>query len=223
MTSGGTHRELREALGAYALAVLPPGDRAAVEAHLAGCATCRDRLASLAPLPGLLARFDPDEAARVAASARPAAGVEALVARLRRRQRRALRRWRWATGAAAAAAAVLATLVALPTPDVEAPPVLPIVVVAPAAVGAQGTASTLAWDWGTTVQLDLSGLPEAERFEVVVVTVDGVRELVGSWSGTATGAVRWRGGTAVAASNVARIEVTDREGRTLLAAETGET
>ena len=39
-----------EAVGEYALGALPPADAAAVEAHLAGCAACRDELAALQPL-----------------------------------------------------------------------------------------------------------------------------------------------------------------------------
>lgn len=38
-----------ESIGAYALQALPAGEAAAVDAHLASCAPCRDELASLQP------------------------------------------------------------------------------------------------------------------------------------------------------------------------------
>lgn len=44
--------------GAYVLGALPPAERTAFEAHLAGCALCRDEVADLAGIPGLLGRLD---------------------------------------------------------------------------------------------------------------------------------------------------------------------
>ena len=54
------HRELREQLGVYALGHGTADERAAVHAHLDGCAACRAELAALAPLRGRLADVDPD-------------------------------------------------------------------------------------------------------------------------------------------------------------------
>ncbi|MER6596669.1 zf-HC2 domain-containing protein, partial [Micromonospora purpureochromogenes] len=45
--------------GAYVLGALAPADRAAYERHLAGCAACREAVAEIAVLPGLLGRLDP--------------------------------------------------------------------------------------------------------------------------------------------------------------------
>ncbi len=44
--------------GAYVLGALAPAERAAFERHLGGCAPCRESVASLAVLPGLLRRLD---------------------------------------------------------------------------------------------------------------------------------------------------------------------
>ena len=44
-------------LGAYALGALEAADRAQVEAHLPFCSACRDQLASIAGLPGLLSHL----------------------------------------------------------------------------------------------------------------------------------------------------------------------
>ncbi|MGW4502863.1 anti-sigma factor family protein, partial [Micromonospora sp. NPDC004336] len=45
--------------GAYVLGALAPAERAAYERHLAGCAPCRQAVADIAVLPGLLGRLDP--------------------------------------------------------------------------------------------------------------------------------------------------------------------
>jgi anti-sigma factor RsiW len=44
--------------GAYVLGALNPAERAAFERHLPGCASCRESVADLAVLPGLLGRLD---------------------------------------------------------------------------------------------------------------------------------------------------------------------
>jgi anti-sigma factor RsiW len=43
-------------LGAYVLGAIGPGERAQVDEHLAACLRCREKLAGLAGLPGLLRR-----------------------------------------------------------------------------------------------------------------------------------------------------------------------
>jgi len=49
--------------GAYILGALSPAGRAEFERHLAQCPSCRESVASLAVLPGLLGRLDPATAA----------------------------------------------------------------------------------------------------------------------------------------------------------------
>jgi anti-sigma factor RsiW len=55
-------RKLRLDLGVYLVGALGAADRRAVGAHLACCAKCRDELAELAGLPGLLRRVTADAA-----------------------------------------------------------------------------------------------------------------------------------------------------------------
>ena len=52
-------REWRELLGAYALGHLDGDERAGLEAHLEGCAGCREELAALAPVARMLPHADP--------------------------------------------------------------------------------------------------------------------------------------------------------------------
>jgi hypothetical protein len=55
-------REAELSLGALVLGALDADERLQVEAHVAGCPRCRDILAELAPLPGLLNRLEPEQA-----------------------------------------------------------------------------------------------------------------------------------------------------------------
>ncbi len=108
------HRDWRHSLGAYALGDLPEDERAALAAHIEGCAECRVEAEALGAVARLLPLADParfsepaprppaELGERVAATI----GAERRAERSRRRRRRgfgfAL------AGAAAAAAAVLA-------------------------------------------------------------------------------------------------------------------
>ncbi|MFF8592205.1 anti-sigma factor family protein [Streptomyces sp. NPDC015220] len=56
------HDDLRLALGAYVLDMLPPAEAERVRAHLAQCAECRAEHAQLTGLPALLATVTPAEA-----------------------------------------------------------------------------------------------------------------------------------------------------------------
>ncbi len=60
MTGTGACREIRLDLGVYVLGAIGAADRSAVDTHLACCADCRDELAELAGLPGLLSRVATD-------------------------------------------------------------------------------------------------------------------------------------------------------------------
>jgi hypothetical protein len=51
--------------GAYVLGALSPAERAGYERHLAGCSFCREAVADIAVLPGLLGRLDAAEFAKL--------------------------------------------------------------------------------------------------------------------------------------------------------------
>jgi hypothetical protein len=114
------HREWKLSLGAYALGDLPAEERAALAAHLEGCAECRGELRELEGVAALLPLADPariEEPARrppVDLGARIEAQIAAETATEgRARRRRRLRLWAGGGVAVAAVAAVLA-LVVLP-------------------------------------------------------------------------------------------------------------
>jgi anti-sigma factor RsiW len=61
--------DLRLELGVYVLNAIAPADRRALELHLAQCAGCRQELAGLAALPGLLGTVSVGEAVRATSEA----------------------------------------------------------------------------------------------------------------------------------------------------------
>jgi predicted anti-sigma-YlaC factor YlaD len=178
--------------GAYVLGALAPAERAAYERHLAGCAACREAVAEIAVLPGLLGRLDPAGLEQFLPSASETSRVPALLdaARARRRHERSRSRRRYAL--TALAAAVLAVLVgvgvSLFRPADPAPPQVPLVAMRPVAgtvpvhaeIGLTGT------DWGTEVTMHCgydrrAGHREAYTFRLVAHGPDGATEQVGSW------------------------------------------
>jgi hypothetical protein len=101
------HESLRLLLGGYLLGGLDAGDQDRLDAHLADCATCRDELDRLAPVPELLQRL-PAATQTVPAGARPSPErIDGLLRRMRA-QRASSRRARW--GILAGAAAVVAVV-----------------------------------------------------------------------------------------------------------------
>lgn len=70
-------REWRELLGAYALGHLQGDERAGLEAHLDGCATCRAEVAGLQPVAKMLPHADP---ARFGPAPQPSPTLEQRIA-----------------------------------------------------------------------------------------------------------------------------------------------
>jgi hypothetical protein len=111
-------RDWRELLGVYALGQLEGDERAGLEAHLDGCAQCRDELALLEPVARMLPHADPErfESAPQAPpelGARIAATIAGERQQVEQRQRRRRLFGGFALGGATAAlaAAVLAIFV----------------------------------------------------------------------------------------------------------------
>lgn len=106
-------REWRESLGAYALGQLPGDQRAALDAHLEGCAECRAEAESLQAVSRLLPHADPDRFGP--APAPPPALGRRIVATIdsERRVRRRRRQFRLGLGLGGAAAAVAASVLAI--------------------------------------------------------------------------------------------------------------
>jgi Putative zinc-finger len=120
VTGIGRCADVRLSLGVYVLGAAEPAERALVRMHLAWCRECREELAALAGLPGLLRRVPGDEAERLFAGEADAAGQAdpafpadppdgGTLPRLLSRTARTRRTRRWLAAAATAAAVAVAT------------------------------------------------------------------------------------------------------------------
>lgn len=210
------HDLLREALGAYSLGALEPDEEAAVESHLPDCPACRDELAGLAVLPGLLDRLDPDE---VEALQGLDTGTDheplfAAIAHERRRLRRSLWTWRVAAGVAAAALLVATLMPARDTAQAAAFEPRPVVA---EASDTQGQVDVAAQPWGMRITLEVRDLPARRGYGLWAVRDDGHRALAASWSAPPDGgAVRLDGSCYVSVDDLVRFEVITPEEEVLL-------
>jgi len=215
------HRAVREELGAYALGALEPRERGAVDAHLRECPPCREELARLAALPGLLARL-PDGGASGAEVLPPPADLGeralAVIASRRRARRTRRRRWGAALGGAAAAAVVATGLLVAAGGGDSGDGGVPLRIEAVAADAGEvtGTAWADGRDWGTAIGVDLRDLPERPAYELTASSADGHREVAATWSPTESGTARVEGGCAIRPADMAGYEVTAVDGEVLL-------
>jgi anti-sigma factor RsiW len=176
-------RRWREELGAYALDQLDADERAAVEAHLYGCAACRTELEELAPVAEVLPLADPDE---LGATPAPPRSLAFRVARGIAAERRARRRRRVRLGLAAAAAACAAAagVVALSSGGgTGSPPAGTPRSVAFTSTprGVEIGASLAPRPWGSEISLQVRGITPGTRCEVWLRKADGTRVAAGSF------------------------------------------
>ncbi|ROR90872.1 anti-sigma factor family protein [Nocardioides aurantiacus] len=208
-----THTRLRELLGPYVLGGLDADDRARLKAHLPTCAACRDELATYAGLPALLRDGAPASAHRETSDAALGDAVGAL--RTRRRRRR-LQLTAAAAVALVAGAGVGTALVLGP----DTPVGTTLALGAPAGVSATGATSLSAKPWGTSVELDLRGLPQDEQFIAWLVSPEGERQQVATWGSTGNGEAHVTGAAAFVTRDVAQVRVTDSDGDLVLSTTT---
>lgn len=162
--------------GAYVLGALSPAERAAFEAHLAACPRCRNAVAELAALPGLLARLDAtsaervvraaEEAERSAAPAEPAEPLQLprLLAAAAQHRRRDRKRRRWQAALAGLATAGLTVAVGIGVAAVRhgesAPPPQTQVAMTPMVPAATSSAGRV------TAEIALTGVAGGTRVRV---------------------------------------------------------
>lgn len=212
------HQQLRESLGAYVLGAIDPVERRMIEHHLTQCRDCTDELARLSALPGLLGRVSAREvqADLLVPSQDLLDGVIRRLADHERSLLTQLRRWRSAAVAACIVALVAAVVAVAPW---ESEPDRVIVAAAPAPAGstaATGEVAAIAWEWGTTVELQAADLPRRDAYVLWAVADDGRRERAGTWGVTSSGNARVRGASSIDRAELARVEVTDRDGNLIM-------
>lgn len=221
--AAAAHRRVRESLGSWVLGSLEGAGRREVEDHVHGCASCTAEVASLSVLPGLLDRVTDEEATRGRLLPGPAsdAGLDHALGVEQARLRRHLGWWR--VGALATTALLVVAVVAgIALRQSPAPPatadrlvaaVRPVVADADAT---RGEAAALAWEWGTTVELDLQALPARDAYVLWAVSRSGSREQAGTWGATTDRGARVRGASSIPRQDLDRVEVTDDRGTVLL-------
>jgi Putative zinc-finger len=188
----------------YALGTLDADERADVAEHLPGCPECRAVLESVAGLPGLLARIDPDDIAPA-----PEVADEAMFQRLLARtadvrpEPRPGPRRRLVL--AAAAAAVLAVgggwaLHAASTDDGTR-------VVTASSGPVHASVRVTPTPGGTSVRLELSGVEAEQRCRLVAVDRDGHRAVAATWEAGYTGTATFQGSVPVPVDRLASLRV----------------
>ncbi|MHB8275710.1 MAG: hypothetical protein ACYDC9_13285 [Dermatophilaceae bacterium] len=85
----------------------------------------------------------------------------------------------------------------------------------PAGVSLSGRASLLDKPWGTSLTLNLTGLPPTGRCILQTSGSGGIREQAATWSATASGSVTVVGATSLHPSDLTGLAVVDQDGQVL--------
>ncbi|MFI7304570.1 anti-sigma factor family protein [Micromonospora aurantiaca] len=215
--------------GAYVLGALAPADRVAYERHLAGCAQCREAVAEIAVLPGLLGRLDPAGLEQFLEVGPETSRVPALLdaARERKRRERSRSRRRYALTALAAAALAMLAGVGVGLVQSPAEPTKPPVALAsmrPVAgtVPVHAEVGLTETPWGTEVTMHCgydrrAGHREAYTFRLVAHGPDGATEQIGSWLAAPGDDLRFSGVTRFTKGELVRLELLRGAGSPVLA------
>jgi putative zinc finger protein len=206
----------RLSLGAYVLGALDPVERAEVDAHLSLCTACRDELAALAAMPGLLARVRLEEMLEPLPSPSPAI-AERLIERLRSTRR--ARRRRLAVAASAIALAVMiAGIVVVTTPDTDGRGSGQIASVSATnpRTGVSARIGLRPASWGTAIRVRLRGVPPGTRCRLIALSRSGRREIAGTWRATYDGTADVQTATAIPRGELASFAVMTTGGHTLV-------
>ena len=198
---------------AYVLGALSASERSAFESHLAGCEDCRQAVADLAGIPGLLSRVSPDDLAD------PVPVPDTLVPGLLRAVRRSGRRRRLAVGALAAAAVVLAvagTLVVVDRSDNQ-PTAVAMTAVVDSPVTA--TAALVRHAWGTEITMDCEYADKSEwsrPYDLVAVDDTGTSYDIATWVVGPGKTASISGSVPVQPNHIDRLEIRLTSGQPLL-------
>lgn len=194
VNSAGDCAQTRSELGVYVLGAIGPAERAGVDQHLAACPRCREELAGLAGLPGLLRRVPPDVATQAwmddTSASRPGPPLDRLITRMSRiRLRRRL------TAAAAALVIGLAGATGLQVLHAHLANTAPRWVDTNTghtpATGAWAAVRYAAQPWGAELEVRVTGIPVGTRCQLRVTDVQDQEIAAGGWTITAGSQHTW--------------------------------
>jgi len=229
---------------AYVLGSLSAVDRGQFESHLAECERCRDAVAELTGMPGLLARVSPEQAHSLLAPADPVAEPEGeqlprtgprrdLVELVRAEDARRRRSRRTRVVAWLAAAAVLVAIAVVVPATVwrsDQPNQTLVLDRAAASTPVSATIGLTSVGWGTKIDVECSYQsrapdvdPEREwSFGLWVTTEDGTSQEVSSWKARNGWTVELQAATALPRDAIRTVEIRSRDtGKVLLSKSTG--
>jgi hypothetical protein len=207
-------------LGVYALGAADQAERLLVETHLATCQECRAELASLRPLPGLLALVPADllragpAPARLHGRARVARIARAGKARARN-ARRPAGRWRSLGWVAAAAMLGAAGGFWLAQPGgsqqaAKSPPAAITLSGANPVTHVRVTVTLTGTSWGTSIRLLAWGLPLNQPCRLIVRSRTGGTEVTGVWDAWRTGPITVPASAGWRPADIATLQVATR-------------
>lgn len=203
-------------LGVYVLGAASSAERRQLETHLPGCQECQGELRRLAPLPGLLAglphgitnpppstgrRARPPAPSRPSRPPRPSRPLK----RVRAQRGTGLR---WTVAAAACLATVAGGGLWLSSGGAGPQPTVLTRSGSNLATHVAATATLTATSWGTSIELQVSGLPENVDCHLVVHSRSGRDEESGVWDAWAKGPVRIPASASWLPSDIASLQVT---------------
>lgn len=220
-------------VGAYVLNTMDPSERAEMDEHLKGCATCRTELAELDAVRDVLGEIPPE-----ALLHEPPDADLVLQRTLRqiRTEKNSAGNMRRGLAIAAATVGILgavavgvgvgrvtsgspSTVVAGPTASVSVQPGTRTGTVVDPHTNARLTASlTPAAGW-VRVNASITGIPAGENCRLLLVARDGSREVAGGWvvsSQSATDGTNLDGSVAIPPADVVGVEVRDTAGKTFV-------
>jgi hypothetical protein len=225
--------------GAYVLGALSPAERAAYERHLATCSFCREAVADIAVLPGLLGRLDPADFAKLLdptlsqPAPPPPSRASHLVSAAQRTRRKERKKTRVRVLSTALAAAVLALIVGVGAmflmSGTTAPSGPPQQTVAMQAMKPVADGVALTADIGLTkapggTKIDLKCVynkssPDLKPYTVRLVAfgADDEEDQLGSWTASPGKEFLMSGNTYIGDGSLSRLELVRGDGKVLLA------
>ena len=205
-----------DSAAAYVLGALPATERVSFEEHLAVCPDCRQTVAELAGIPGLLSRVSPDDLAD------PLPVPDTLVPRLLRAVRRSARRRRVVVGLLGAAAVVLAIVgTAVVVQQGDDGPASPRMTAMTPVVDSPvtATAALVARPWGTEVSMECRYADSSEwsrPYDLVAVDDDGTSYDLATWVVGPGRTATISGSVPVRPEHIDRLEIRLTDGQPLL-------